>query len=86
VPINTNQLQIVATLSLRNEVFMISCPCCSNQVLRHIRSHQIHWFCRHCWLEIPNLDRHQRDLSKPVYTKPHESWGSLETELWANLN
>lgn len=35
---------------------MISCPCCSNQMLRHIREHQMHFFCRHCWAEMPDLD------------------------------
>lgn len=35
---------------------MSDCPCCSNQMLRHVRSHQVHWFCRHCWQEMPHLD------------------------------
>jgi hypothetical protein len=35
---------------------MSNCPCCSNQMQRHIRSRQIYWFCRHCWQEMPNLD------------------------------
>nr|WP_225938589.1 hypothetical protein [Kovacikia minuta] len=35
---------------------MKTCPCCSNTLLRHIRSHQIYWFCPHCWQEMPNLD------------------------------
>ncbi len=33
---------------------MISCPCCSGLLLPHIRSDaQIHWFCRHCWQDMP---------------------------------
>ncbi|WP_224093753.1 hypothetical protein [Nostoc sp. MS1] len=33
---------------------MISCPCCSRLLLPHIRSDaQIHWFCRHCWQDMP---------------------------------
>ena len=32
---------------------MPSCPCCSDQLLRHIRSAQIYWFCRSCWQEMP---------------------------------
>jgi hypothetical protein len=35
---------------------MNSCPCCSNQLLRHIRHHKIYWFCTSCWQEMPNLD------------------------------
>ncbi|HEY9904278.1 MAG TPA: hypothetical protein V6D43_17895 [Candidatus Sericytochromatia bacterium] len=35
---------------------MTSCPCCSNQLLRHIRHQQIYWFCPSCWQEMPNLD------------------------------
>ncbi|MBL1175286.1 MAG: hypothetical protein FWK01_09190 [Pantanalinema sp. GBBB05] len=33
---------------------MANCPCCSNQMLRHIRANQTYWFCRHCWQEMPN--------------------------------
>ncbi|BAY38088.1 hypothetical protein NIES2111_24330 [Nostoc sp. NIES-2111] len=33
---------------------MISCPCCSGVLLPHIRSDaKIHWFCRHCWQDMP---------------------------------
>jgi hypothetical protein len=33
---------------------MISCPCCSGLLLPHIRSDaKIHWFCRHCWQDMP---------------------------------
>jgi ribosomal protein L37AE/L43A len=31
---------------------MNNCPCCSHTMLRHIRQHQVYWFCRHCWQEI----------------------------------
>nr|WP_084226917.1 hypothetical protein [Nostoc sp. KVJ20] len=34
---------------------MTNCPCCSNQMLRHIRLQETYWFCRHCWQEMPNL-------------------------------
>ncbi|WP_460208058.1 hypothetical protein [Scytonema sp. NUACC21] len=29
------------------------CPCCSHQLLRHIRSNEIYWFCRSCWQDMP---------------------------------
>jgi ribosomal protein L37AE/L43A len=32
---------------------MTSCPCCTNQMLRHLRQSQVYWFCRHCWQEMP---------------------------------
>ncbi|WP_081402929.1 hypothetical protein [Scytonema hofmannii] len=31
------------------------CPCCSDQLLRHIRSNEIHWFCRSCWQDMPAI-------------------------------
>jgi ribosomal protein L37AE/L43A len=39
---------------------MTNCPCCSNQMLRHIRTNQTYWFCRHCWQAMPTLARTQR--------------------------
>lgn len=44
---------------------MNSCPCCSNQLLRHARQNRVYWFCSHCWQEMPDLSsmltqRHQR--------------------------
>jgi ribosomal protein L37AE/L43A len=42
---------------LRNEVFMKNCPCCSNQLLRHFRHHQIYWFCQSCRQEMPLLEQ-----------------------------
>lgn len=35
---------------------MINCPCCSNQMLRHIGHQGIYWFCPHCYQEMPNLE------------------------------
>jgi hypothetical protein len=37
----------------KKEVFMTSCPCCTNQMLRHVRQSQVYWFCRQCWQEMP---------------------------------
>ncbi len=34
---------------------MTNCPCCSNQMLRHIRHQRVYWFCRTCWQEMPVL-------------------------------
>ncbi|KAF3884041.1 MULTISPECIES: hypothetical protein [Nostocales] len=35
------------------------CPCCSHQLLRHIRNHEIYWFCRSCWQEMPVVSGHK---------------------------
>jgi hypothetical protein len=35
---------------------MNTCPCCSNALLRHIKHGSLSWFCRSCWLEMPNLE------------------------------
>jgi hypothetical protein len=35
-------------------MFNSNCPCCSNALLRHIRSGKIYWFCSHCYQEMPN--------------------------------
>jgi hypothetical protein len=43
---------------------MTYCLCCSNQMLRHLRGHQIQWFCRHCWQEMPSLERNKLDSDK----------------------
>ncbi|WP_416670146.1 hypothetical protein [Egbenema bharatensis] len=32
---------------------MATCPCCSHPLLRHIRNHQVAYFCRHCWQDMP---------------------------------
>ncbi|MEG4810336.1 hypothetical protein QUA79_23020 [Microcoleus sp. F8-D1] len=37
----------------KKEVFMTSCPCCTNPMLRHLRHSRVYWFCRQCWQEIP---------------------------------
>ncbi|MCT7959647.1 hypothetical protein NG799_12440 [Laspinema sp. D1] len=34
---------------------MSSCPCCSYQLLRHIRNSQVDWFCQHCWQFMPDF-------------------------------
>ncbi len=32
-----------------------SCPCCGNNLLRHVRHGEIYWFCQNCWQEVPLL-------------------------------
>lgn len=33
-----------------------TCPCCSTNLLPHIRSQRVHWFCRNCYQEMSNPD------------------------------
>ncbi|AFZ18903.1 hypothetical protein Mic7113_3161 [Allocoleopsis franciscana PCC 7113] len=35
---------------------MNTCPCCSEQLLRHIRQSSIYWFCARCKQEMPALE------------------------------
>lgn len=36
---------------------MHHCPCCSQTLIRQIRQHQVSWFCRGCWQDMPLLDQ-----------------------------
>jgi hypothetical protein len=42
---------------------MNSCPCCSNQLLRHVRGNEIYWFCRNCWQQMPVMSVSKFNLS-----------------------
>lgn len=41
---------------------MTNCPCCSDKLIRHIRGHEIYWFCRTCWQEMPVLNHEKCSL------------------------
>ncbi|HEY9625455.1 MAG TPA: hypothetical protein V6C78_34365 [Crinalium sp.] len=60
---------------------MSHCPCCKNQMLRHIQHHHIYWFCRHCWQEMPDLKRSPGLLSCSPEDQCSEH-GTLETTFW----
>ena len=50
---------------------MNSCPHCSYKLLRHLRSHNLYWYCPHCRLEtsdsyIKVQNRHIVPRSEPV--------------------
>ncbi|MEB3337589.1 MAG: hypothetical protein VKJ46_09015 [Leptolyngbyaceae bacterium] len=34
---------------------MNDCPCCTGNLLRHVRTSGIYWFCLNCRQEMPNL-------------------------------
>ncbi len=34
---------------------MNDCPCCTGNLLRHVRSSGVYWFCPNCRQEMPNL-------------------------------
>lgn len=35
---------------------MTNCLCCNNQLLRHIRGHNVYLFCRSCRQEMPAVE------------------------------
>lgn len=64
---------------------MSDCPCCSNLLLRKLRSHQVVWFCRHCWQEMPNvsamtgtISHHSRQVSRPTLVPQFTTLSSLQ--------
>jgi hypothetical protein len=44
---------------------MKTCPCCSNQLLRHFRHHQLYWFCQTCRQEMPVVEQPSLNLVSP---------------------
>jgi hypothetical protein len=70
---------------------MSDCPCCSNNLLRQLRSHKVVWFCRHCWQEMPNVSamthigavtrtmpRHSRQASNPMPAPQFATLSSIQ--------
>jgi len=48
---------------------MNTCPCCSHPLLRHVHNHEVYWFCRNCWQEMPILSREilsRKDLTTSI--------------------
>ena len=42
---------------------MANCLCCKDSLLMHVRHHEVYWFCRTCWQEMPHLDRTEISLN-----------------------
>lgn len=55
---------------------MTNCPCCSDHLLRCIREHELHYFCRTCWQEMPVLSEapctHSENVIKIPITLFHQ--------------
>lgn len=49
---------------------MATCPYCSDVILHQIRHHEVLWFCRRCWAEIPEAVVQQTMLSDRLPTPP----------------
>ena len=52
---------------------MTACPCCSHQLVRHIRPRGLYWFCSQCWAEMPNLSAvvcHQKNQVNTNHVSP----------------
>jgi len=52
--------------SLRNA--MNACPCCSAQLLRHVRYKSIYWFCSRCRQEMPVMESLRTNLHQKLQT------------------
>jgi len=52
--------------SLRNA--MNACPCCSAQLLRHVRHNSIYWFCSRCRQEMPVIESLRTNLHQKLQT------------------
>ncbi|MCC0176710.1 hypothetical protein I4641_06925 [Waterburya agarophytonicola K14] len=44
----------------------IPCPCCSTPLLHHFSDRREYWFCRHCWQEMPIVDRDLHQAKRKV--------------------
>jgi len=36
-------------------IIVNTCPCCGGSILRHVRHHEVYWFCLSCRQEVPVL-------------------------------
>ena len=36
-------------------IIVNTCPCCGGSILRHVRHHEVYWFCVSCRQEVPLL-------------------------------
>lgn len=58
------------------------CPCCSNVLLRHIRSHEVYWFCRNCWQPMPVYNVRKDYLSPITLVNPLAQRHKESAKLW----
>ncbi|MUG99581.1 hypothetical protein F7734_47785 [Scytonema sp. UIC 10036] len=42
---------------------MNSCPCCTDQLLRHVRSQGVYWFCPSCRQEMPSFTKEVKKIN-----------------------
>ncbi|HAX80391.1 MAG TPA: hypothetical protein DCY88_32290 [Cyanobacteria bacterium UBA11372] len=62
---------------------MNTCPCCSNQLLRHARRSGVYWFCPRCWQEMPVISEHIAKSDRGVLSKSR--FGNISASLGSNL-
>ena len=49
---------------------MNPCPCCSGELLRHVRPEGMYWFCLRCRQEMPDLTL--ADLKELEHSIPND--------------
>ncbi|MFB2975140.1 hypothetical protein [Microseira sp. BLCC-F43] len=62
---------------------MNTCPCCSNQLLRHARRSGVYWFCPRCWQEMPVVSEHIANSDRGLL--PKSRFGNISASLGSNL-
>lgn len=59
---------------------MYNCPCCADLLLSHIRHHQVYWFCRTCWQDMPVLTQKNCRLSSGLVEGLPRSYRQAEKD------
>ncbi|HAA31855.1 MAG TPA: hypothetical protein DCE56_34345 [Cyanobacteria bacterium UBA8553] len=63
---------------------MNACPCCSTQLLRHIRHNSIYWYCSQCRQEMPLFESANLELYLESYTRRKRNHLFSSTNLKAS--
>jgi len=46
-----------------------TCPCCGGSTVRHVRHHELYWFCLSCRQEVPILSNNRLSCITPNQLK-----------------
>ncbi|MTJ10308.1 MULTISPECIES: hypothetical protein [unclassified Anabaena] len=57
-------------------IIVNTCPCCGGSVLRHVRYHEVYWFCLSCRQEVPILS-----INSETKLEPHNKKVVPQTAL-----
>ncbi len=56
-------------------IIVNTCPCCGGSILRHVRHHEVYWFCLSCRQEVPvlNINSVSNTTQKELEVRSQES-------------